>query len=105
MENIALTNIKITNATQGARITRVKNLTLKDVEISSRTRAMTVTDSYEVTLNGVVLKNENTEAPLWLKGQYTGAIVTDSSITSEQIESDPEVPSDAVNSLRDKRAW
>ena len=76
LENIRLENITITNADEGARITRVKNLIMKNVNISSVKRAMVVEDAYELTLDQVTLSDKTGGLPLLFTGRHTGAIFT-----------------------------
>lgn len=85
LENINLQDIRVINAEEGARITRVKNLTMKNVEISSNTRAMIVDDTYELTLDNVTLKDNVSGAELLLQGEHTGAVKV-GNISSDQIE-------------------
>lgn len=76
LENITLRDIKVTNAGEGARFTRVKNLALENIEISSTNRAMIAEDVYELSIKNVTLsdslKDESTT--LQLKGEHTGAV-------------------------------
>lgn len=77
LENIALRDIAVTNAGEGARITRVKGLTMQNVSISSEARAMAVDDVYELTLDDVRLTDQSDGPPLLIEGEYTGAIFID----------------------------
>lgn len=77
LENISLRDIAITNAEEGARITRVKGLTMHDVSISSEARAMRVDDVYELSLRDVSLTDQSEGDPLLIEGEYTGAISVD----------------------------
>ncbi len=76
LENITLRNIQVKNATEGARITRVKNLLLEKVEINSKERAIIGDDIYQFTLRNVTLSDSTKGAPMFLEGEYTGAIFT-----------------------------
>lgn len=74
LENIHLENIDIINAKEGARITRVKNLTLKNVDIESDERALEIEDAFECRLEKITLKDKVNKPSLLLKGQHTGAV-------------------------------
>lgn len=74
LENVSLSNITVTNARVGVRITRVKNLTLSQVRIESQQRAMIATDVYELQFDGVTLQDQAEGPPLLLQGQHTGAV-------------------------------
>ena len=76
LENITLENISITNAEEGARITRAKNLALKNVSINSVQQALIAEDVYEFTLDRVSLTDQTNGNPLLLKGLHTGAVFT-----------------------------
>lgn len=85
LENITLKNVSVKNAEKGARITRVKNLKLHNVDISSEERAMVVDDVYELSLKNVTL-NDNVEgAPIFVEGEYSGAISL-GNLSKEQVE-------------------
>lgn len=77
LENITLQDVQVTNAEEGARITRVKGLTLKNVQIHSEQRAVIADDVYQLTFENVTLSDslEIESAPLLLEGDYTGAIL------------------------------
>lgn len=96
LENITLQDISVTNAEEGARITRVKNLTMKNVDISSENRAMIVDDTYELTLDDVTLEDNAEGAELLLEGEYTGA-VSIGNMTLEQVEFGEEVSENVIN--------
>jgi hypothetical protein len=74
LENIHLENIDVINAKEGARITRVKNLTLKNVDIESDERALEIEDAFECRLEKITLKDKVDKPSLLLKGQHTGAV-------------------------------
>jgi unsaturated rhamnogalacturonyl hydrolase len=74
LENISLRDIVVTNAREGARITRVKGLKMHQVSISSEARAMKVDDAYELVVDEVTLTDRSGMAPLLIEGKYTGAI-------------------------------
>lgn len=96
LENITLQDISVTNAEEGARITRVKNLTMKNVDISSENRAMIVDDTYELTLDDVTLEDNAEGAELLLEGEYTGA-VSIGNMTLEQVKFGEEVSENVIN--------
>lgn len=77
LENISLRDIAVTNAKEGARITRVKGLKMHNVSIRSEARAIVADDVYELILDHVTLIDQSGGAPLLLEGRYTGAIVVD----------------------------
>ena len=85
LENIALRDIAVTNADEGARVTRVKGLTMQNVSIRSEARAMAVDDVFELTLENVTLTDQSDGAPLLIEGEYTGAIYIEA-LSPEQIE-------------------
>lgn len=74
LENIILRDITVTNAEEGARITRVKGLTLQNVAISSEARAMVANDVQELVLDNVTLTDRAAGAPLLIEGAYSGAL-------------------------------
>jgi unsaturated rhamnogalacturonyl hydrolase len=85
LENIVLRDIAVTNADDGARITRVKGLTMHHVTVSSETRAMAINDVFELTLDTVTLTDQSGGAPLLIEGEYTGAIYI-KALSPQQIE-------------------
>ena len=95
LENIALRDITVTNAEEGARITRVKGLTMQNVSISSEARAMAVNDVYELVLDNVNLTDHSDSAPLLVEGEYTGALFFED-VPLEQVEFGEGVSSDVV---------
>jgi hypothetical protein len=76
LENITLQDVTIINAREGARITRVKNLTMKNVTIRSESRALIADDVYELYLQDVTLVDETEGPAIRLQGEYTGAVFT-----------------------------
>jgi len=75
LENIVMENITITNAREGARISRVKNFSLKNVHIQSEERAMIASDVYELIFDGLSLSDNTGGRPLLFGGTYNGAIL------------------------------
>jgi unsaturated rhamnogalacturonyl hydrolase len=95
LENISLRDIVVTNAGEGARITRVKSLTMHNVSISAEARAMLLDDVYELVLDDVRLTDLSGRAPLLIRGKYTGAISVDN-FPLERIEYGEGVSEDVV---------
>lgn len=104
IENIHLENITVKNAVEGARITRVKNLTLKNVSINSEERAMIVEDAYEFFLDKVMLKDQVDGAPLLFQGQFTGAVFTDD-FPVENMEFTDGLSPEIVQEAPETQAW
>ncbi|WP_051234600.1 glycoside hydrolase family 28 protein [Marinimicrobium agarilyticum] len=105
LENITLSNIKVTNAEMGARIVRVKNLVMNDVTIESDSLAMTVDDSYEVHFNNVNLSDNVSGGPLRLEGRYTGAIYLNGGISEEDVQLGTGVSEEVINPETPEQAW
>lgn len=105
LENITLSNIKVTNAEMGARIVRVKNLVLNNVSIESDSLAMTINDSYQVYFNDVTLSDNVSGAPLRLEGSYTGAIYLNGGLTEEDVQLGTGVSEEVINPDTPAQAW
>jgi hypothetical protein len=75
LENIHLEDVTVINAKEGARLTRVKNLSMKNVSIESESRAMEAEDVYEFRLENITLKDRKQGKSFLLKGKHTGAII------------------------------
>ncbi|SMO94178.1 glycosyl hydrolase family 28 protein [Gracilimonas mengyeensis] len=104
IENITLENITVKNSEQGARITRVKNMTMKNVEIHSEQRAMIVEDAYELFLDSVTLEDQVDEKPLLFTGRHTGAIFTDD-FPLDQMEFSDGLTEEIVMEAPAEQAW
>lgn len=104
LENITLENILVENAGEGARITRVKNLSLKNVEIHSESRAMVAEDAYEFTLDDVSLSDQTGGFPLLFKGLHTGAVFI-GDFPRGQIEFEDGLTRDVLKETREVQAW
>lgn len=104
LENITLENITVKNATEGARITRVKNLVLKNVSISSKKRALVADNVYEFFLEDVHLTNQTNVRPLLLTGMFTGAVIT-SDFPLKQIEFKDGLSHDVISVKAAVQAW
>ena len=87
LENINLENIKVINAKEGARLTRVKNLNMKNVHIESEERAIIAEDIYECHFDNLTLADEVAGPSVLLKGKHTGAVsVSDFPITNIEFD-------------------
>lgn len=95
LENIALRNVTVTGAGEGARITRVKGLTMENVSIRSEARAMAVDEVYELILDDVQLADETGGAPLLVEGGSTGALFVEG-LPLDQIELGAGVSEDVI---------
>ncbi|MDR8390342.1 glycoside hydrolase family 28 protein [Aliifodinibius sp. S!AR15-10] len=106
LENIVLQNIQVTNAGEGARIERVKNLTLRDVSIASQERAMIVDDSYEVSFENVSLTDslETASAPLLIRGEYSGSMLMPD-LPLKQIELGDGVSLNVIKREPEQQVW
>lgn len=104
LENITLEDILVENADEGARITRVKNLTFKNVEILSEARAMIVEDAYEFAFENVTLRDQTGDLPLLFRGRHTGGVFIDD-FSPDQIEFGDGLTSDIIRENRDVQAW
>ncbi|MEX2603153.1 MAG: glycoside hydrolase family 28 protein [Gracilimonas sp.] len=104
IENIHLENINVINSVEGARITRVKNMTMKNVTINSEERAMIVEDAYEFFLDNVILKDQVDGAPLFFQGQFTGAVFTDD-FPVDDMEFSDGLTEDIVKEAPSVQAW
>lgn len=105
LENITLSDIKITNAEMGARFVRVKSLILNNVTIESDSLAMTIHDSYDVHLNDVTLSDNVSGAPLRVEGGYTGAIYLNGGLTKEDVQLGTDVSAEVINPEIPEQAW
>ena len=104
LENVNLKNIVVANSEEGARITRVKDLTFENIEIHSTKRAMIVEDAYEFTMNNVSLHDSFDGAPLLFRGLHSGAIFI-KDFPLDQIEYEDGLTEDIIRDEPEVQAW
>jgi hypothetical protein len=104
LENVVLQDIVVRNAKRGARINRVKNLVLRNVDIQSEEQAMVLTDVYELTLDGLQLRDDAGGKPLRFGGGYIGAVLL-GDFPKEQVELGEGVPQSVLDSGPAVQLW
>jgi polygalacturonase len=104
IEDFTLENIRITNARNGARITRVKNLTMHNVSISSSERALIADDVIEFNLGNLALQDQQGGHPLVLRGRYTG-VIRPGNYDTGRITFEDGLTSDVIRTQEEVQAW
>lgn len=105
LEDITLENIKITNAKEGARLTRVKNLVMKNVAIHSQEKALVADDVYEFTIEDLMLSDKEKGPDMLLKGLHTGAVFINDDFPKNKIAFEDGLTSDVLRKEKPVQTW